>query len=58
MIAVLRLLYRLAHPGQARRVYALDHAHRDRDGQRVPLAEFPSWSSDPNWNNPGIRSGI
>lgn len=55
---MLRLLYRLAHPGQARRVYALDHAHRDRDGQRVPLAEFPSWSSDPNWNNPGIRSGI
>lgn len=41
MIAVLRLLYRLTHPGEGRRIHALDHAHRDRDGQRVPLA---GWS--------------
>lgn len=49
MIAVLRLLHRLTHPGEARRIRHLDHAHRDQDGQRVPLVD---------WRDELLRYGI
>lgn len=51
---MLRLLYRLTHPGEARRIDALDRAHRDQDGDRLPLASLSDaqaagWTADLAW---------